>query len=140
MSLQEQTCSNFAGCHRRLPVQQFYAGIPGLCIECADRLAKLFQVDHQDVHYAAFAIECSVRAEQAAWAKAKASLGPEKAAAGTLRMDSAGPGSPDSLRRRGQKSFLGALLKLAAEAPHDHARAQACYRQFEAWVAKQYGV
>lgn len=137
MSTQAQTCSNFAGCQRKLMVKDFYAGIPGLCIECADRLAKMFDIAHQDVHYAAFAIECSVRAEQGAWAKARATLGPDKAAAGTLRMDS---GMPESLRRKGQKSFLGAMLKLAAEAPHDHARAQACYRQFETWVAKQYGV
>jgi hypothetical protein len=137
MSLQEQTCSAFGGCGKRLPVQQFYAGIPGLCITCADSLVKTFQVTHHDVHYASFAIECSVQAEKKAWADTKAKLGPDKAAAGTLRLDS---GLPESLRRLGQKSFLGALLKLADEAPHDRERAQACYRQFEAWVRKQYGV
>jgi hypothetical protein len=81
MSLQEQTCSAFGGCGKRLPVQQFYAGIPGLCITCADSLVKTFQVTHHDVHYASFAIECSVQAEKKAWADTKAKLGPDKAAA-----------------------------------------------------------
>lgn len=135
MTERAQQCVAFGGCGKWQGPESFYKGLPNLCQPCADRMAETFRVGIDQVYYASFAIECSVRAEKAAHARAKA-LGVD-AAAGTMRLDG---GGPDSLRRQGQRSFLHAMLKLAAEAPHDRARAAACYDQFEAWVFKMYGV
>jgi hypothetical protein len=136
MTERAQQCSAFGGCGKWVGPEAFYKGLPNLCQPCADRMAEVFRVGVDQVYYASFAIECSVQVEKAAHAEAKR-LGTEKAAAGTLRMDS---GIPESLRRQGQRSFLHAMLKLAAEAPHDRERAAACYAQYEAWVWKMYGV
>ena len=136
MTERVRRCTAFGGCGKEYGPGTFYKGLPDLCQPCADAMAAAFRVSVDQVHYASFAIECSVRAEKAAHAEAKL-LGTEKAAAGTLRMDS---GIPDSLRRQGQRSFLHAMLKLANEAPHDRLRAQACYDQYQAWVYKIYGV
>lgn len=136
MTERAQQCSAFGGCGKWCGPETFYKGLPNLCQPCADRMAETFRVPVDRVHYASFAIECSVRIEREAHAEAKRES-TEKAAAGTLRMDS---GIPDSLRRQGQRSFLHALLKLADEAPHDHARARACYEQYQAWVLKIYRV
>jgi hypothetical protein len=134
-----QRCAWFGGCGMVKMVSQFYQGVPGLCCECAERMAQEFEVPLDMVYWASFAIECGIKAEKEAHGMAKR-VATEKAAAGTLRLDSRPPGMAHSLRRMGMKSFCAEMIKMVQIDPKDYARAAQISNQYKKWIRAQYRV